>query len=230
MLEIIKTYPCDARNYSKRTGKVKYIVIHYVGAAGNAKQNAIYYGREYVGASAHFFVGHASEGVPVYQSVDPAHRAWHCGTEGAYKHPYCRNDNSIGIEICCHYDAQRGWYFDPESVDAAIELTKQLMQEYSVPAENVLRHYDVTGKNCPAPFVKDAAAWADFKNKIVEVEEEEMKQIYNWVPECPEWARPYVQKAWELGWIKGDLNGCLQLDDDKIWTLVVLLRAQGIME
>ncbi|MBQ4159380.1 MAG: N-acetylmuramoyl-L-alanine amidase [Clostridia bacterium] len=167
-MDIIKTYPCDARNYSKRKGKIEYIVIHYVGATGGAKANAIYYGHNDVGASAHFFVGHASEGTPVYQSVDPKHRAWHCGSEtGKYKHPYCRNDNSIGIEICCHYDEARGWYFDKETVDTAVELTKHLMQLYSVPIEKVIRHYDVTGKCCPAPFVNDESAWTSFKNRLI---------------------------------------------------------------
>lgn len=167
-MEIIKTYPCKSVNYSKRKGAVQYIVIHYVGATGGAKDNAMYYNREYVGNSAHFYVGHASENAAVYQSVDPKYCAWHCGSEtGVYKHPHCRNDNSIGIEICCHYDAQRGWYFDPESVAKAIELTKLLMAEYKVPAENVIRHYDVVGKNCPAPFVENANAWADFKKCLV---------------------------------------------------------------
>lgn len=171
-MKINKDYPCRADNYSKRKGKVEYIVIHYVGATGSALANVKYYNREYVGNSAHFYVGHASENAAVYQSVDPKYRAWHCGSEtGRYVHPHCRNDNSIGIEICCHKGADGVWYFDPESVDAAVELTKQLMTEYKVPAENVIRHYDVTGKTCPAPFVNDATAWGSFKEKLFATEE-----------------------------------------------------------
>ena len=169
MMKINKDYPCRADNYSNRKGKIEYIVIHYVGATGGALDNAKYYNSSYVGNSAHFFVGHASEAAAVYQSVDPKYRAWHCGSEsGVYKHSKCRNDNSIGIEICCHYDAMCGWYFDPESVDKAIELTKYLMKVYDVPAENVLRHYDVTGKTCPAPFVTDEKQWQAFLSKLSE--------------------------------------------------------------
>ncbi|MBQ4160530.1 MAG: N-acetylmuramoyl-L-alanine amidase [Clostridia bacterium] len=170
-MEINKEYPCRADNYSQRQGKVEYIVVHYVGATGGAKDNAMYYNREYVGNSAHFFVGHASENAAVYQSVPPEKRAWHCGSEtGKYKHPYCRNDNSIGIEMCCHYDKTRGWYFDNETVKRASELVRMLMQTYGVTADRVLRHYDVTGKLCPAPLT-DENAWAAFKQSLVQLEE-----------------------------------------------------------
>ena len=136
MMTIVKDYPCRKDNYSKRTGKIEYIVIHYVGAGGSAKDNAMYYNREYVGNSAHFFVGHAAENGAVYQSVDPANRAWHCGAEnGRYVHPYCRNDNAIGVELCCKYDANRGWYFDSETVKTAAELVRYLMQTYGVPMD-----------------------------------------------------------------------------------------------
>lgn len=54
--------------------------------------------------------------------------------------------------------------------------------------------------------------------------------IYNWTTACPDWSQPYVQKALDLGYIKGDLQGQLNLTDTKIWCLVVMLRAKGIME
>ena len=65
----------------------------------------------------------------------------------------------------CHYDAQRGWYIDDITIDRAIELTQVLMKEYNVPIANVLRHYDVTGKNCPAPLIDDAK-WKSVKDRI----------------------------------------------------------------
>lgn len=176
-MEINKDYPCRADNYSKRTGKIEYIVVHYVGATGSAKDNAMYYNREYVGNSAHFFVGHAAENGAVYQSVDPVYRAWHCGSEtGRYMHPSCRNDNSIGVELCCKYDVERGWYFESETVASAAALVRHLMQTYNIPAQNVLRHYDVTGKTCPAPMLEDAA-WKQFKSQLEIVEYTEPNDI-----------------------------------------------------
>jgi len=167
---INKNYPCNSGNYAAMTDRsIKYIVIHYVGATGTALQNAKYFNSHSgLEASAHFFVGHASENGAIYQSVDPKNRAWHCGTSGTYKHASCRNANSIGIEMCCHKDSACNWYFDDETVEAAIELTKYLMELYGIPINNIVRHYDVTGKNCPAPFVTDESAWTAFKTKLVE--------------------------------------------------------------
>ena len=64
-----------------------------------------------------------------------------------------------------------------------------------------------------------------------EKEEIEMKEkIYDTISTCPEWTKPYIQKALDLGWIKGEGNGKLGLTDTKIWCLIVLLRAQNIMK
>ncbi len=165
-MEICKTYPCHPDNYSRRTSAIKYLVVHYVGATGSAKDNAVYYSNSCVGNSAHFFVGHACEGAAVYQSVDPKYRAWHCGTEnGKYVHPSCRNDNSIGIELCCKYEKSKGWYIEEETLASAAVLLRSLMKAYGIPKENILRHYDVTGKNCPAPLV-EPKAWQSFLARL----------------------------------------------------------------
>lgn len=147
---------------TNNTGRIKYIVIHYVGATGGAKANCDYFYSTYRGASAHYFVGHSGE---VWQCVDDADVAWHCGAS-SYKHKYCRNSNSIGIELCCRKNSSGNWYFENATVNSAIELTKMLMKKYGVPASNVIRHYDVTGKVCPEPFVRDGNAWNSFKNKL----------------------------------------------------------------
>lgn len=167
-MTVNKSYMCHVSNYRKnRRDSIKYIVIHYVGATGSALNNVKYYGgTANIGASAHYFVGHASESGAVYQSVDDNCCAWHCGAEsGKYYHD-CRNDSSIGIEMCCHKDKNGNWYFDDITVEKAIELTKMLMAKYNIPAENVIRHYDVTHKTCPAPFV-DNNEWNKFKKMLV---------------------------------------------------------------
>lgn len=143
--------------------KIDYIVIHYVGATGSAEANCKYFKDTYRGASAHYFIGHNGE---VWQSVEEKNIAWHCGAK-RYKHSYCRNANSIAIELCCkRKESNNTWYFEEETVKAAIELTKELMQKYNISADRVLRHYDITGKVCPEPFVRDNSAWAQFKNSL----------------------------------------------------------------
>ena len=42
------------------------------------------------------------------------------------------------------------------------------MKKYSIPVENVIRHYDVTGKRCPEPYVREAKEWEAFKNMLVD--------------------------------------------------------------
>ena len=58
------------------TDRIKFIVIHYVGATGGAKANCEYYAGGNRGASAHYYVGFEGE---VWQSVEDKDIAWHCG-------------------------------------------------------------------------------------------------------------------------------------------------------
>lgn len=172
-MEIDKTYPCYMTNYRKiRKKAIRYIVIHYVGATGSAKQNAIYYhSTANVGASAHYFVGNKSENGAIYQSVEDNYCAWHCGSENGKYYNDCRNDSAIGIEMCCHKDINGSWYFDEITVKNTIELVKTLMKKHNIPIENVLRHYDVTHKCCPAPYVEYPNLWKKFLNEVAEMKE-----------------------------------------------------------
>lgn len=62
----------------------------------------------------------------------------------------------------------RDWYFEDAIVQTAIELTRELMEKYSIPAERVIRHYDVTGKICPNPYVYNHTqhTWDTFKKTL----------------------------------------------------------------
>lgn len=157
-------------NYNKGKNKQnKFIVIHYVGATGGAEANCKYFEKLYRGASAHYFVGHAGE---IWQCVEDKDVAWHCGAL-KYKHPYCRNTNSIGIEMCCRNSG--GWYFEPATVAATIDLVKELMAKHKIPVENVIRHYDVTGKTCPEPYVRNVDDWNSFKAQLTTTKLEKKK-------------------------------------------------------
>ena len=122
------------------TDRIKYIVIHYVGALGGAKANCQYYAGGSRGASAHYFVDFDGS---IWQSVEDRDIAWHCGAK-TYRHPECRNANSIGIELCVRNsgskaDTSRDWYFEDATVASAIQLTRKLMAKYGVPADHVIR-------------------------------------------------------------------------------------------
>ena len=46
------------------------------------------------------------------------------------------------------------------------EFIKKKMKEYNIPADRVIRHFDVSGKICPKYFVEDEKAWKEFKAKL----------------------------------------------------------------
>ena len=152
-------------NYTKNQNprKIRYIVIHFTANDGDtAAGNCNYFASANRNASAHYFVDEKE----AMRSVKDGDTAWHCGAK-KYKHAECRNGNSIGIELCSRKDAAGRYYFKAETVQNAIELTRSKMEEHGVPAERVLRHWDVTGKNCPAPFVENPQAWAEFKAALL---------------------------------------------------------------
>ena len=151
-------------NFKKgRTDSIKYIVIHYTANNGDTAKNNLNYfaNHQNLSASAHYFVDENE----VCQSVKDTDTAYHCGAK-TYKHKYCRNSNSLGIELCSRKDSKGKYYFKDETVNRAAALTKELMRKYNIPVENVIRHYDVTGKICPAPMVNDEKMWKEFLAKL----------------------------------------------------------------
>lgn len=151
---------------------VRFIVIHYTAGDGDtARGNAEYFASDYRAASAHFFVDRDS----VWQSVELCDSAWHCG-DGASRNG-CSNLNSVGVELCSKKDP-RGEYFIPEETAAlGAELVRYLLTLY--PGATVCRHYDVTGKVCPMPWVRDGSLWKKFLETVREDEmtDEEKKRL-----------------------------------------------------
>lgn len=167
---------CHPSNcYTYRNDDILFIVIHFTGNNGDtALNNCTFFSGANRKASANYFSGNDG----IYQSVPDNWAAWAVGGTNIYKHRYCRNMNSISIEMCSRVGADGKYYIDDDVVEQTIELTKYLMNKYNVPVENVLRHYDVWDKKCPEPFVRQPELWEDFENKLSESEELTMEQ-YN---------------------------------------------------
>ena len=153
----------NGENFSQgRTQPIEFLVIHYTANNGDTVQNNLdYFSRNAVGASAHYFVDENGYG----QSVKDADTAWHCGAN-SYRHEACRNANSIGMELCSRKDSRGNYYFMDQTVYNAAALARQLMQTYGIDRAHVLRHYDVTGKRCPAPMVDNPTLWENFLNLL----------------------------------------------------------------
>ena len=213
---------CNLSNFrAGRTQPVRYIVMHYTANNGDtAKNNCDYYHR--VGglqASAHYFCDEHG----AMQSVLECDTAWHCGAR-AYWHPECRNGNSIGIEMCSRKRADGSYYILPETVANAAALAREIMQRYGIDTDHVLRHYDVTGKRCPMPWVDDPAQWTAFKDMLKQNdndEEDDDMVRYNTIEEVPSWAQDTVRALVVAGALGGVGGGNLDLSMDMIRGFVV---------
>lgn len=148
-------------NRTLRTDKRNdWLVIHYVGAVSTAENNAKYFFTAYRGASAHYFADEQS----IWQVVEDYNDAWHVGGAKKYYNS-CRNNNSIAIEMCCK-KRNSEWYIEEATIENTIWLATMICKKYNIPISRVVRHYDVTHKNCPEPFVRDEGKWKDFLRRL----------------------------------------------------------------
>ena len=134
------------------------VVIHYVGNPGTtARANRNYFeslssGAEGTYASSHFVVGLEGE---VIQCVPL--------TEVAYASNQ-RNDDTLSIEVC-HPDETGE--FSPVTYDRVVELTAWLCRTFKLdPSRDVIRQYDVTGKECPKYYVENPEAWEQLRADV----------------------------------------------------------------
>ncbi len=133
--------------------QVNGVVIHYTGNPGTtAMQNRNYFEglaeSKTTKASSHYIIGLSGE---IIQCV-PLDEVAYASNE--------RNDDTISIECCIDNSAGK---FNEKTYDALVELTAWLIGEYDLKIDDVIRHYDVTGKACPKYFVEHESAWEDFK-------------------------------------------------------------------
>lgn len=198
--------PCAPGNYQPcRSRQISFLVIHYTANNGDTvEDNLKYFANNVTKTSAHYFVDETGCG----QSVRDMDIAWHCGAN-QYKHPTCRNANSIGIELCSKKDSKGNYYFPDETVSNAVALTKELMEQYGIDREHVLRHYDVTGKNCPAPMVDNEILWNNFLQRLEPPKEEE-KPVEDQPSKPSAWAEEAAEWAVEEGLFQGDDTGDYQ--------------------
>ena len=138
--------------------KINGVVIHYVGNPGTtAHANRNYFeslasGLENAYASSHFIVGLEGE---VIQCVPLTEIAYASNT---------RNGDTVSIEVC-HPDETGE--FSPVTYQRTVELTAWLCREFRLdPSQDVIRHYDVTGKECPRYYVEHPEAWDDFRADV----------------------------------------------------------------
>lgn len=142
---------------------INNIVIHYVGNPGtSAKNNRNYFDKDDTQVSSHFIVGLEGEiiqCVPVFEKSAASN--W-------------RNKDTISIEVCHPDDLGK---FNDATYLSVIKLTAWLCDELGLTEEDVIRHYDITGKICPKYFVENEDEWIKLKKDVgTRLDEYKVKQ------------------------------------------------------
>ena len=147
------SYHTSALTGEKLTA-VRGIVIHYVGNPGSTAQgNRDYFDSPTTEVSSHFIVGLEGE---ILQCLPLAEKS------AASNH---RNSDTISIETC-HPD-ETGKFTDV-TYASLVRLTAYLCDRFSLDTDDVIRHYDVTGKLCPLYYVEHEDAWETLRAAIGE--------------------------------------------------------------
>ncbi len=135
---------------------VTTLVIHYVGNTGSsAMDNRNYFESlketKERHASSHFVVGLEGE---IVQCI-PLSEIGYASND--------RNDDTIAIE-CCH-PGEDG-KFNEKTYHSVIELSAFLCRSFHIDPQELLRHYDVSGKDCPLYYVEHPDEWEKLKNDV----------------------------------------------------------------
>ena len=140
------------------TNKITGIVVHYTANPGStAMDNRNYFeglkDSHETKASSNFVVGLEGEIVQCVPTWEVAYAS------------NSRNIDTVSIE-CCHPDETGR--FNDATYQSMVKLCAWLCMKFDLTSEDVIRHYDVTGKNCPKYFVEHEDAFAAFRDDITQ--------------------------------------------------------------
>lgn len=156
-------------NYSRpgvESDRINGIVMHYTANPGStAMQNRDYFeglkDSHETEVSSHFVIGLDGEIVQCVPTWEIAYAS------------NSRNNDTVSIE-CCHPD--ESGKFNDETYRSMVQLVAWLCQKFDLTEQDVIRHYDVTEKNCPKYFVEDEEAWKQFRTDVKTAMEHTGKQ------------------------------------------------------
>lgn len=137
--------------------QVNGIVVHYTANPGTtAQQNRNYFeglkDSHETSASSHFVIGMEGE---LVQCI-PCNEVAYASND--------RNNDTIAIECCIPDDTGK---FTDETYATLVHLVAWLCGRYDLTIDDVIRHYDVTGKMCPKYYVEHEDAWTQFKADVL---------------------------------------------------------------
>lgn len=135
---------------------IEHVVIHYVGnPMTTAQQNRSYYEQIIAtmetSVSSNYVVGLDGEIIECVPSYEVAYAS--------------NNMNRYSVSIEASHEDESG-SFNTETYHAMVELTAWLCGRYGLTSDDLLRHYDITGKECPKSFVDNPQEWDSFKRDV----------------------------------------------------------------
>ncbi len=141
------------------TSRIRNIVLHYTANPGaTAKQNRDYFeglkDTHLTKASSHFIVGLDGEIVQCIPTWEVAYASNN------------RNGDTVSIE-CCHPDESGS--FNQKTYDSMVRLSAWLCLKFNLTENDLIRHYDVTGKICPKYFVDYPEKWTQFQADVLKI-------------------------------------------------------------
>ena len=155
----------DYSRPGEKVDSVDYVVVHYLAnPKTTAQQNHDYFESlkdlKDVSMSANFIVGLEGE---IIECVPPGEIAYASNS---------MNHLSVSIENC-HLDTTGR--FTENTYQSLVHLTAWLVDKYGLDRDHIIRHYDVTGKECPLYYVEHEDKWEEFKDDVM-----------NYIEECRE--------------------------------------------
>ncbi|WP_123032255.1 N-acetylmuramoyl-L-alanine amidase [Bacillus sp. TYF-LIM-B05] len=168
MVKVVKNF-VKVNQYTRpglKLSGVKGIVMHWTATPGATALNERNYfngtciaDKRY--ASAHYFVdrNEAQYIIPENEMAYHAHDQNRCFV--SFLKPNA-NQTSISVEMC----VEKNGTIHDETVQNAAELVADLCKRFKLSTDKIVRHYDVTNKNCPAPWVSDSSKLAAFRKKV----------------------------------------------------------------
>ncbi len=136
--------------------QINGIAVHYTANPGaTAQQNRDYFENlkdsQQTQVSSHFVIGLEGE---IIQCI-PSSEMSYATNE--------RNVDTLSIE-CCHPDETGK--LKKATYNSLVDLTAWLCSRFILSTDDIIRHYDVTGKNCPKYFVENPEKWEQFKEDV----------------------------------------------------------------
>lgn len=146
--------------------EINGVVIHYTANPGtDSMANRNYFenlkSTHTTKASSHFIIGLKGDIVQCIPTWEIAYAS------------NDRNEDTIAIEVC-HPDETGK--FTKDSYRALVHLVAWIVCEFNLNSDQILRHYDITGKICPKYFVDHEEQWQSFIEDVyLFIEENQVK-------------------------------------------------------